>query len=83
MFGPCRRFKEAGVVSKKNCIFPMLVFAFPECRADIAPKSTAHAKVISIGVVAFGDALSQTLPERRGIEGINLRIAQFLVKTTR
>ena len=61
----------------------MLVFTFPECHADIAPKSTAHAKVFAIGVVAFGEALSQTLPERRGIEGINLRIAQFLVKTAR
>jgi hypothetical protein len=40
----------------------MLVFAFPERRADIAPKSTAHAKVFGIGVVAFGEALSQTLP---------------------
>jgi len=61
----------------------MLVLAFPECGADISSKSTAHAEVFAIGVVAFGEALSQTLPDRRGIEGINLRIAQFLVKTTR
>ena len=61
----------------------MLVFAFPECRAHISSKSTAHSEVLAIRIVAFGEALSQTLPECRGIEGINLRIAQFLVKTTR